>query len=213
MATVSSNLSIGQVRVLGRSARERLTGQRSLTIWLYGLSGSGKSTLATALERRLHEEGRLTTLLDGDLLRTGLNAGLGFSDDDRRENVRRAAEVARLFNQTGVVAVCSFITPRRALRTLARQIAGDENFFQVYVKASVETCRARDVKGLYAKAEGGEIKQFTGRDSIFEEPESADLILDTEAMDEGACLEALLAAVRPRLVSLAQAAAPREAGA
>lgn len=203
MATPGFPLSIGNIRTLGRTARERLTGQRSLTIWLYGISGSGKSTLASALERTLHAEGRLTTLLDGDLLRTGLNAGLGFSDDDRRENIRRAAEVARLFNQTGVISVCSFITPRRALRTLARQIVGDDNFFQVYVKASMETCRDRDVKGLYAKAEGGQLKQFTGRDSVFEEPESADLILDTEAMDEAACLEALLAAVRPRILPAA----------
>ena len=202
MAAPDSPLSIGNVKVLGRTARERLTGQRSLTIWLYGLSGSGKSTLATALERALHGEGRLTTLLDGDLLRTGLNAGLGFTDDDRRENVRRAAEVARLFNQTGVIAVCSFITPRRALRTLARQIVGDDNFFQVYIKASMETCRARDVKGLYAKADGGQLKQFTGRDSIFEEPESADLILDTEVMDEVTCLETLFAAVRPRIAAV-----------
>ena len=202
MTAPDSPLSIGNVKVLGRTSRERLTGQRSLTIWLYGLSGSGKSTLATALERALHGEGRLTTLLDGDLLRTGLNAGLGFTDDDRRENVRRAAEVARLFNQTGVIAVCSFITPRRALRTLARQIVGDDNFFQVYIKASMETCRARDVKGLYAKADGGQLKQFTGRDSIFEEPESADLILDTELMDEATCLETLFAAVRPRIAAV-----------
>ncbi len=192
-------LSIGNLRVLGRSARERLTGQRSLTVWLYGLSGSGKSTLATALERALHKDGRLTTLLDGDLLRTGLNAGLGFNDDDRRENVRRAAEVARLFNQSGVIAVCSFITPRRALRTLARQIVGDDDFFQVYVKASVDTCRARDVKGLYAKADGGHLKQFTGRDSVFEEPERADLVLDTETTDESTCLATLLAAVRAKI--------------
>ena len=202
MTAPDSPLSIGNVKVLGRTSRERLTGQRSLTIWLYGLSGSGKSTLATALERALHGEGRLTTLLDGDLLRTGLNAGLGFTDDDRRENVRRAAEVARLFNQTGVIAVCSFITPRRALRTLARQIVGDDNFFQVHIKASMETCRARDVKGLYAKADGGQLKQFTGRDSIFEEPESADLILDTELMDEATCLETLFAAVRPRIAAV-----------
>lgn len=202
MADPEAPLSIGNIRTLGRSARERLTGQRSLTVWLYGLSGSGKSTLATGLERALHGEGRLTTLLDGDLLRTGLNAGLGFTDDDRRENVRRAAEVARLFNQTGVIAVCSFITPRRALRTLARQIVGDDNFLQVYVKAGIETCRARDVKGLYQKADKGQLKQFTGRDSIFEEPESADLILDTELADEQQCLEQLLAVVKDRIVPL-----------
>ena len=201
MAASDPPLSIGNLKILGRSARERLTRQRSLTVWLYGLSGSGKSTLATALERTLHTEGRLTTLLDGDLLRTGLNAGLGFTDDDRRENVRRAAEVARLFNQTGVIAVCSFITPRRALRTLARQIIGDDDILQVYVKASMETCRARDVKGLYAKADGGQLKQFTGRDSIFEEPDSADIILDTETVDEATCLETLLTAVRARIAS------------
>ena len=201
MAASDPPLSIGNLKILGRSARERLTHQRSLTVWLYGLSGSGKSTLATALERTLHTEGRLTTLLDGDLLRTGLNAGLGFTDDDRRENVRRAAEVARLFNHTGVIAVCSFITPRRALRTLARQIIGDDDILQVYVKASMETCRARDVKGLYAKADGGQLKQFTGRDSIFEEPDSADIILDTETVDEATCLETLLTAVRARIAS------------
>ncbi|MES2708263.1 MAG: adenylyl-sulfate kinase [Verrucomicrobiota bacterium] len=200
MAETESNLSIGQVRLLGRSARERLTGQRSLTIWMFGLSGSGKSTLATALDRTLNAEGRLTTLLDGDLLRTGLNAGLGFSDDDRRENVRRAAEVARLFNQAGVISICSFITPRKALRTIARQIVGEDDFLLVYVKASMDTCRARDVKGLYAKADGGALKQFTGRDSVFEEPVSVDLTLDTETMSEEACMAALLAAVRPRLV-------------
>jgi len=200
MADTETNLSIGPVRLLGRSARERLTGQRSLTIWMFGLSGSGKSTLASALDRTLNAEGRLTTLLDGDLLRTGLNAGLGFSDDDRRENVRRAAEVSRLFNQAGVISICSFITPRKALRSLAKQIVGEDDFLLVYVKASMETCRARDVKGLYAKADGGALKQFTGRDSVFEEPVSVDLTLDTEIMDEKACMEALLAAVRPRLV-------------
>lgn len=200
MAETESNLSIGPVRLLGRSARERLTNQRSLTVWLFGLSGSGKSTLASALDRTLNAEGRLTTLLDGDLLRTGLNAGLGFSDDDRRENVRRAAEVSRLFNQAGVLSICSFITPRKALRSLARQIVGEDDFLLVYVKASVDTCRARDVKGLYAKADGGTLKHFTGRDSVFEEPESVDLTLDTDDQSQAVCLENLLEAVRPRLI-------------
>lgn len=196
---MSENLSAGKVRLLPRSARERLTGQRGLVVWLYGLSGSGKSTLATALERELNAAGRLTTLLDGDLLRTGLNAGLGFCDEDRRENIRRAAEVARIFANTGVVTVCSFITPRKSLRTMARQIVGEDDFIEVFVKASVATCQARDVKGLYAKAEGGQIKQFTGRDSVFEEPEKADLVLDTESVSEADCLAALLALVTPRL--------------
>lgn len=195
----TENLSPGKIRLLKRSARERLTKQRGLTVWLYGLSGSGKSTLATALEHALNEEGHLTTLLDGDIMRIGLNAGLGFSDEDRRENIRRAAEVARLFTQTGVVTVCSFITPRKALRALATHIIGEDDIVQVYVKASVETCRARDVKGLYARADEGRIKQFTGRDSVFEEPDSADLILETDTSTEEECLAKLLEFIRPRL--------------
>jgi adenylylsulfate kinase len=166
--------------MLGRSAKERLLGQRSCVVWLYGISGSGKSTLANLLERHLHEQGRLTQLLDGDNVRTGLNSGLGFSDDDRRENIRRVAEVARLFTSTGVITLCSFITPARSLRSLARQIVGEDDFFEVYVKCSFDKCSERDVKGLYAKAKAGGVKHFTGKDSAFEEPEEADLIIDTE---------------------------------
>ncbi len=184
-------LSTGNVRFLPRSAREALLGQRGCVIWLYGLSGSGKSTLAAALERTLHDERRLTSLLDGDLLRTGLNRGLGFSDEDRRENLRRAAEVARLLAHSGIMTICSFITPTRAFRSMARQIVGEEDFVEVYVKASFETCRKRDVKGLYAKSALGDVKQFTGRDSGFEEPLEADIILDTEAHTEDECLQML----------------------
>lgn len=154
---MNENLSTGPIRFLGRSAREALTKQRGGVFWLYGLSGAGKSTLAAAAEKALNQKGHLTVLLDGDLLRTGLNRGLGFSDDDRRENLRRAAEVARLFCGTGVVVLCSFITPTKAFRSLVRQIVGEDDFHGIYVKADFETCRARDVKGLYAKAEGGEI--------------------------------------------------------
>lgn len=196
---MSELLSTGNVRFLGRTARESLTRQRGRAVWLYGISGSGKSTLAAALQRALHASGHLTTVLDGDLLRTGLNAGLGFSDDDRRENIRRAAEVARLFCQTGVVAICSFITPKRSLRTLARQIIGEDDFLEVYVKAGVETCRKRDVKGLYARADAGLLKQFTGRDSGFEEPVTADLILDTEAESVEESVGRLIEFVTPHL--------------
>lgn len=194
-----SHINAGTHKFLGRSQRERLTGQRGRVVWLYGLSGSGKSTLAVALEHALNAQGRLTTLLDGDLLRTGLNAGLGFSDDDRRENIRRAAEVARLFCRSGVVTLCSFITPKKSLRTLARQIIGEDDFLEVYVKASFETCKERDVKGLYAKAEAGQVKQFTGRDSGFEEPESAELIIQTEDETPEASLEKLLAFVNSKI--------------
>jgi len=194
-----SHLSTGHVKFLGRSAREKQLGQRAGVFWLYGLSGSGKSTLAAALEKALHAEGRVTAILDGDLLRTGLNRGLGFTDDDRRENLRRAAEVARLLVQSGIIAICSFITPTKAFRSLARQIVGEDDFYEIHVHADFEACRERDVKGLYAKAEAGKVKQFTGRDSGFEEPTEPDLCLNTLEESEAESLEKLLAFVRPRL--------------
>lgn len=181
-------------RMLPRAAKEELLGQSGAVIWMYGLSGSGKSTLANRLERGLHEAGRLVKVLDGDNVRTGLNRNLGFSDEDRLENIRRVAEVAKLFAECGVVVIASFITPNNTLRELARGIIGDEDLLEVYVKASYETCAARDPKGLYAKAKSGEVKQFTGRDSAFEEPARPDLVIDTEALDEDACLDLLLAA-------------------
>ncbi|MEM7145432.1 MAG: adenylyl-sulfate kinase [Verrucomicrobiota bacterium] len=168
-------------RMLGREDKESLLKQRGRVFWMYGLSGSGKSTLANALERRLHGEGVMTQLLDGDNIRSGLNRDLGFSDEDRLENIRRIAEVAKLFKEAGVVTIASFITPTEELRALARSIVGDEDFREVYVKCSFEKCAERDVKGLYAKAASGEVKQFTGKDSGFEEPESPDLMIDTES--------------------------------
>lgn len=181
-------------RMLPRSAKEELLRQSGAVIWMYGLSGSGKSTLANLLERRLHDQGRLVKVLDGDNIRTGLNRNLGFSDEDRFENIRRVAEVAKLFADCGIIAITSFITPRNDLRRLAREVIGDRDLLEVYVKASFEACAARDPKGLYAKAASGEVKQFTGKDSAFEEPESPDLVLDTEIGSETECLERLLAA-------------------
>ena len=183
-------------RSLDRADREQLLGQRSLVVWLYGLSGSGKSTLAVALERRLHEAGVKTTLLDGDNVRTGLNAGLGFTDDDRRENIRRIAEVAKLFVDSGLVTIVSFITPLRSLRALARERLGGD-LHEVYVECSFETCKERDVKGLYAKAEAGEIPHFTGKDSGFEPPENAELTINTETTEEATSIETLVNYVRP----------------
>lgn len=192
-----TNLFPEHNRFLGRSAREKLLGQRAKVIWLYGLSGSGKSTLATALERALHEAGRLTSVLDGDIVRTGLNRGLGFSDDDRRENIRRVAEVARIFLQSGLITIASFITPTRSLRGLARQIVGEDDFVEVYVKASFEECARRDRKGLYAKAGQGQVVNFTGRDSIFEDPDRAELVLHTEEESPEQSLERLITHVSP----------------
>jgi adenylylsulfate kinase len=189
-------------QLLSREAKEALLKQRGLVVWLYGLSGSGKSTLANALERRLHGEGVFTQVLDGDNIRTGLNSNLGFSDDDRRENIRRIAEVAKLFANAGVVTIASFICPRNELRAMAREIVGQADFLEVYVECCFETCERRDVKGLYAKAKAGEVKQFTGKDSAFEPPEprkAADLILNTDEQGESESLEQLYRAVHPRL--------------
>ncbi|MDX2186261.1 MAG: adenylyl-sulfate kinase [Opitutaceae bacterium] len=186
-------------RVLSRADKEARLRQRARVIWLYGLSGSGKSTLAIALERELHAKGVTTHLLDGDNVRTGLNKGLGFSDAERAENIRRVAEVAKLFTQAGVVTLCSFITPTRQLRRVAGEILG-EDFLPVYVKASFETCAKRDPKGLYAKAAAGGVSQFTGRDSGFEEPELGEaLVLDTEAESVEGSLERLRAHVLPQI--------------
>jgi len=185
-------------RFLNRQDKETLLGQRGLVIWMYGLSGSGKSTIANAAERALHEEGRFTVILDGDNLRSGLNANLGFSDEDRLENVRRVSETAKVFAANGIITFVSVITPRAALRDLARGIVG-EDFFEVYVQASFEACAQRDVKGLYAKAAKGEIPNFTGRDSSFEAPEHPDLLLDTESTTVAEAAAALLEAVRGRI--------------
>lgn len=182
-------------KMLPRSAKEALLGQSGAVIWMYGLSGSGKSTLANLLERRLHADGRLVKVLDGDNIRSGLNRNLGFSGEDRLENIRRVSEVAKLFAECGVITITSFITPNNELRRLARGIVGDADLLEVYVKASFETCRVRDPKGLYAKVAAGEVKQFTGKDSDFEEPESPDLIIDTESFNEEECLAQLLDAI------------------
>ena len=190
-------------QLLGRESKETLLKQRGTVVWLYGLSGSGKSTLANALERRLHDEGIFTQLLDGDNLRSGLNSDLGFSDKDRRENIRRVAEVAKLFASASVVTIAAFICPRAELRVLARDIIGAKDFFEVYLECSFETCEARDVKGLYAKAKAGGVEQFTGRDSAFEPGVSPDLTLNTNDLSEADAAQQLFDAVRPR-VNLAE---------
>ncbi|MBP83514.1 MAG: adenylyl-sulfate kinase [Verrucomicrobiales bacterium] len=185
--------------MLPREAKEDLLGQRGAVIWMYGLSGSGKTTLANLLERRLHERRKLVKLLDGDNIRSGLNSNLGFSDGDRLENIRRVAEVAKLFADSGIITVASFITPNNELRDLARGVIGDKDLLEVYVKASFKTCAERDPKGLYAKVKAGEVKQFTGKDSAFEEPSRPDLIIDTEALKENEALEQLFSAVMAKI--------------
>lgn len=166
-------------RMLARTDKERLLGQRGVMLWFTGLSGSGKSTVAVALERELHRRGRLCRLLDGDNIRTGINAGLGFSADDRRENIRRIAEVGKLFVDTGIITLAAFVSPTEELRTLARDIIGAADFKEIFVATPLEECERRDVKGLYARARRGEVKNFTGISAPFEAPQSPALVLDT----------------------------------
>jgi adenylylsulfate kinase len=176
--------------ILDRKAKEGLLNQRAVVIWMTGLSGSGKSTLARKLEQNLHHQGVLTKLLDGDNLRTGLNKNLGFSEADRLENIRRVAETAKLFLENGVVTICSFVSPTTALRNMAREIIGEDDFLEIFVDASFDECSKRDVKGLYKKAIKGEIKDFTGLDAPFDRPNKPFLSIDTEKLtvDESADL-------------------------
>lgn len=165
--------------ILPKEAKEELLNQRAIVVWIIGLSGSGKSTLAKALEYSLHNQGFLTKLLDGDNLRSGINNNLGFSDEDRQENIRRAAEVSKLFMEGGVVTICSLISPTHQVQQLAREIIGAESFFEVFVSCPFEVCAERDVKGLYKKALAGEIKNFTGLDAPFEAPKQPNLEVPT----------------------------------
>jgi len=162
--------------------REKLLRQKGVVIWFTGLSGSGKSTLAHAVENALFEKGKLCYVLDGDNIRHGLNKNLGFSPEDREENIRRIGEVAHLFTQSGVIAMTAFISPYAADRDKARALVGDGEFVEVYVKVPLDVAEQRDPKGLYKKARAGEIKQFTGIDAPYEEPANAEITIDTSEL-------------------------------
>jgi adenylyl-sulfate kinase len=192
---IMTNIHPETRRFLDREAKERLLGQRGIVLWLFGLSGSGKSTIANEVERTLHAEGRMTVILDGDNLRAGLNRNLGFTDDDRTENVRRVAETAKLLAGQGIITLVSVIAPFRSHRALAAEIIGAD-FHEIYVQADFATCAARDPKGLYAKAKDGQIGHFTGRDSLFEEPERPSLVLDTPSRSVEQCAADLLGYLR-----------------
>ena len=167
-------------KLLARSDREALLKQKGIVIWMTGLSASGKTTLAIGLEKALHEKGFLCYVLDGDNVRTGINNNLRFSEEDRKENIRRVAEVSKILVQCGVITINSFVSPTNELRNLAKSIIGENDFKLVYVNTSIEVCEQRDTKGLYAKARKGEIKDFTGINAPFEEPVSPDLEIKTE---------------------------------
>ncbi|MCK5470355.1 MAG: adenylyl-sulfate kinase, partial [Cyclobacteriaceae bacterium] len=156
--------------ILSSQDKEKLLNQISLVVWVVGLSGSGKSTLARGLENALHQKGYITQILDGDNLRSGLNKNLTFSEEDRIENIRRAAEVSKLFVNCGIITICSLISPTEEIRKMAKSIVGTDKYFEVYVNCPIEVCESRDTKGLYKLARKGEIRNFTGIDSPFEEP-------------------------------------------
>ena len=164
---------------IGKSDREKFLGQRGIVIWFTGLSGSGKSTLANALEKRLFENGNLCYVLDGDNIRHGLNKNLGFSPEDREENIRRIGEVAKLFADAGVIAMTAFISPYRSDRQKARELMKNGEFVEVHVQVPLQIAEERDPKGLYKKARAGEIKEFTGISAPYEEPDNPEIVVNT----------------------------------
>ncbi|MDW8296233.1 MAG: adenylyl-sulfate kinase [Raineya sp.] len=183
---------------LQRSHKEALLKQKAKVIWFLGLSGAGKSELAFLLEKALYDKGFLTQVLDGDNLRSGLNNNLGFSEADRKENIRRAAEVAKILMNCGVIVIASFISPTNEIQKLVRDIVG-EDFVEIFLDCPLEICEQRDVKGLYAKARAGIIKNFTGIDSPFEKPICPDLVLQTHLQSKEECLKQVLELVLPKI--------------
>lgn len=186
-------------RMLQRSDKEELLKQQGVMVWFTGLSGSGKSTIAIALERELHKRGFLCRILDGDNIRTGINNNLGFSPEDRKENIRRISEVGKLFVDTGVITIAAFISPTAELREMVSTIVGKGNFLEVYVSTSLEECERRDVKGLYAKARKGEIKEFTGISAPFEAPQNPALTLDTSVLSVEESVEKVVNMILPKI--------------
>lgn len=186
-------------KMLQRKDREALLKQKGIMIWFTGLSGSGKSTLAIALERELYKQGILCRILDGDNIRSGINNNLGFSEADRTENIRRIAEVSKLFVDCGIVTIAAFISPTHAIRRMASEIIGENDFLEVYVSTPIEECERRDVKGLYARARRGEIKEFTGISSPFEVPEHPFISIDTSRQSLADSVKILLEAVSPKI--------------
>jgi len=186
-------------KILQREDKEAQLKQHSIVIWMVGLSGSGKSTLAKALEKDLHDRGFLTTLLDGDNLRTGINNNLGFTEADRTENIRRAAETSKLFAACGIITICSLISPTEEIRLMSKSIIGDTDYFELFVNTPIEVCEQRDVKGLYKKARAGEIKNFTGIDSPFEHPAAPSLEVRTDLHNLEECLQQILTAILPKI--------------
>lgn len=176
---MSQNNLTSPLLSISNVAREALLQQRGKVVWFTGLSGSGKSTLANALEIELHKQGKHTFLLDGDVVRQGLNQDLGFSDQDRTENIRRIAHVAKLMMDAGLIVICAFISPFRVERRLARELAGEDRFIEIYLDTPMSVCEERDVKGLYKKARDGTLPNLSGIGSDYEVPENPEMMIDT----------------------------------
>ena len=191
-------------RMLNREDKESLLRQHSVMIWFTGLSGSGKSTIAIALERELQKRGLLCRILDGDNIRSGINNNLGFSEEDRVENIRRIAEIGKLFVDTCIITIAAFISPNNDLREMAARIIGPDDFMEIYVSTPIEECERRDVKGLYAKARRGEIKNFTGISAPFEAPAHPALSLDTSRLSLEESVAQLLQLILPRVLPAGQ---------
>lgn len=178
--------------------REHLLNQKGAVLWFTGLSGSGKSTIANEVAYQLHQMGHFSYVLDGDNVRHGLNKDLGFSPEDRNENIRRISEVAHLFADAGVITLTAFISPYQKLRDFCRGLLPKDHFFEIHCQATLKTCEKRDPKGLYKKARAGEIKDFTGIDAPYEEPKNPELIIDTDAYDVNECAQQVIKALQQK---------------
>jgi adenylylsulfate kinase len=187
-------------QMISREFRETKLGQRSKVIWLTGLSGSGKSTIGLALEKRLFQENFVVQLLDGDNIRSGINKNLGFSEEDRKENIRRIAEIAKLYLSSGIITINSFISPTAETRNIAKEIVGDADFLEIYINAPMATCESRDVKGLYKKARAGEIQGFTGVNQAYEEPENPALELKTDVLSVDEAVDKLFTFLKKHII-------------
>lgn len=187
-------------QMISREFRENILGQRSKVIWLTGLSGSGKSTIGLALEKRLFQENFVAQLLDGDNIRSGINKNLGFSEEDRKENIRRIAEIAKLYLSSGIITINSFISPTAETRNIAKEIVGEADFLEIYINAPMATCESRDVKGLYKKARAGEIQGFTGVNQAYEEPENPALELRTDLLGVDEAVDKLFTFLKKHII-------------
>ena len=183
-------------KILQRSDKENLLKQKGIALWMTGFSGSGKTTIAIALEKELHKKGLLTQILDGDNIRSGINKNIGFSDADRTENIRRIAEVTKLFVNCGIITICCFVSPTKDIRALAKSIIGEDDFVEVFINTPLEVCEQRDVKGLYAKARKGEVKDFTGISAPFEAPEHPNVEVRTNEMSVEECVKMILEKIK-----------------